>query len=91
MAATSGIKMLITPYHAPRANAICERFLGSVRRAYLDHLLIFHEKQLHRILRTYVKYFNEARPHQGLQQQVPEAEVTCVSSKRRFPLPSTTG
>jgi len=83
VAATSGIKMLTTPYHAPRANAICERFLGSVRRECLDHLLIFHEKQLHRILRTYVKYFNEARPHQGLQQQVPEAEVTSVPPDQR--------
>jgi putative transposase len=32
VAATSGIEILKTPYHTPRANAICERFLGSVRR-----------------------------------------------------------
>ena len=36
VAATSGIKILKTPYHTPRANAICERFLGSVRRECLD-------------------------------------------------------
>ena len=36
VAKTSGIKILKTPYHAPRANAICERFLGSVRRECLD-------------------------------------------------------
>jgi hypothetical protein len=41
VAVTSGIKMLKTPYHAPRANAICERFLLSVRRECLDHLFIF--------------------------------------------------
>jgi len=58
VAATSGIKILKTPYHTPRANAICERFLGSVRRECLDHVLILHEKQLHRILRAYVAYFN---------------------------------
>ncbi len=69
VAATSGIKILKTPYHAPRANAICERFLGGVRRECLDHVLIFHEKQLHRVLRAYVAYFNGARPHQGIQQQ----------------------
>ena len=40
VAATSGIEMLKTPYHAPRANAICERFLLSVRRECLDHLFI---------------------------------------------------
>jgi putative transposase len=63
LAVTSGIKVLKTPYHAPRANAICERFLGSVRRECLDHMLILHEKQLHRVLRAYVKYFNLARWH----------------------------
>jgi len=72
VAATSGIKMLITPYHAPRANAICERFLGSVRRECLDHLFIFQEKQLERVLHAYVKYFNRSRPHQGITQQIPE-------------------
>jgi transposase InsO family protein len=56
VAATSGIEMLKTPYHAPRANAICERFLGSVRRECLDHVLILHEKQLHRVLNAYVQY-----------------------------------
>jgi putative transposase len=80
VATTSGIKILKTPYHAPRANAICERFLGSVRRECLDHMLILSEKQLHRVLRSYVEYFNRARPHQGIRQQVPEREVTCVPS-----------
>jgi len=70
--ATSGITMLTTPYHAPRANAICERFLGSVRRACLDHLFILQEKQLHRVLHASVQYFNRARPHQGITQQIPE-------------------
>jgi transposase InsO family protein len=54
VAATSGIEILKTPCHAPRANAICERFLGSVRRECLDHVLVLHEKQLHRVLRAYV-------------------------------------
>jgi transposase InsO family protein len=70
--AVSGIKIFTTPSHAPRANAACERFLGSMRRECLDHVLILHEKQLHRILKTYVAYFNKARPHQGIQQQIPE-------------------
>jgi putative transposase len=83
VAATSGIKILKTPYHAPRANAICERFLGSVRRECLDHVLILQEKQLHRVLRAYVKYFNQARPHQGIRQQVPQGEVTSVPPDQR--------
>jgi putative transposase len=71
VAVTSGIKLLKTPSHAPRANAICERYLGSVRRECQDHVLILNEKQLHRVLRAYIEYFNRERPHQGIQQQVP--------------------
>ncbi|HEY6284178.1 MAG TPA: integrase core domain-containing protein [Ktedonobacteraceae bacterium] len=80
VAATSGIKILKSPYHTPRANAICERFLGSVRRECLDHVLILHEKHLHRILLAYVEYFNRARLHQGIHQQVPQGEVVCLPS-----------
>jgi putative transposase len=52
VAQTSNIEILKTPYYdyAPRANAICERFLGSVGRECLDHLLILHEKQLQRVV-----------------------------------------
>src|SRR5262249_25656617 len=82
VALTSGIKTLKTPYPAPRANAICERFLGSVRRECLDHLLILHEKQLHRVLRAYVDYFNHARPHQGIRQQIPEQRAASVPQDR---------
>jgi putative transposase len=79
VATTSGIEMLKTPYHAPRANAICERFLGSVRRECLDHLFIFQEKQLDRVLQAYVQYFNQARPHQGIKQQIPDQYGEPVS------------
>ena len=72
VAASSGIKLRKTPYHAPRANAICERFLGSVRRECLDHLLILQEKQMDRVLHAYIQYFNQARPHQGIRQQIPQ-------------------
>jgi putative transposase len=75
VATTSAIEILKTPFHAPRANAICERFLRSVRQECLDHLLILHEKQLQRILNEYVEYFNQARPHQGITQQIPELPV----------------
>jgi putative transposase len=83
VAATSCIKVLKTPYHAPRANAICERFLESVWRECLDHVLILHEKQLPRVLHAYVTYFNQARPHQGIRQQVPQGEVTSVPPDQR--------
>ena len=78
VAKISHIEILRTPYQAPRANAICERFLGSVRRECLDHVLILHEKQLHRVLNAYVQYFNHARPHQGIRQQIPEQRAESV-------------
>jgi putative transposase len=79
VAATSGIKELRTPYRTPQANAVCERFLLSVRRECLDHFLIFQEKQLCRLLKTYVSYFNQARPHQGLGQRIPEPSVLSAT------------
>ena len=81
VAATSGIKILKTPYHAPRANAICERFMRSVRQECLDHLLILQERQLQRVLNAYVGYFNQARPHQGIRQQIPERLRSVPSSQ----------
>ncbi len=71
LAAASGSRVLRTPIRAPRADATCERFLGSVRRACLDHLLVLGEAHLRRVLRAYVAYFNRARPHQGIDQAVP--------------------
>jgi putative transposase len=81
VAKTSTIEILKTPVHAPRANAICERFLRSVRQECLDHLLILEEKQLQRVLHAYVSYFNQARPHQGMAQQIPERLRSVHSSK----------
>src|SRR5947209_6252272 len=71
VAAASGIRTLRAPFRAPRANATCERFLGSVRRECLDHVLVLGERHLRRLLREDVTYFNAARPHQGVQQRVP--------------------
>ncbi len=84
VAAATGITELRTAYRAPRQNATCERFLGSVRRECLDHLLVLGEAQLRHVLREYVRYFNDDRPHQGLAQQVPVAS-------REGPTPAATG
>ena len=82
VAVGTGIEVLRTPIRAPRANAICERLLGSVRRECLDHMLILRETHLDRVLKEYIAYFNRARPHQGIQQQIPAAsEAAVVSGK----------
>ena len=59
---------------------MCERFMRSVRQECLDHLLILQEKQLQRVLTTYVVYFNQARPHQGMAQQIPEPSRSATFS-----------
>ena len=71
VAAGSRIKELRTPYRAPRANGICERFMGSLRRECLDHTLILHGKHLARVVKEYTAYYNHDRPHQGIHQQIP--------------------
>jgi putative transposase len=82
-----GIEVLRTPYRAPRANAICERFLGSLRRECLDHILILGEGQLRRTLKEYVRYFNHARPHQGIAQSIPCPPESLPHSGRVISLP----
>ncbi len=76
IAKVTGIEVLRTPFRAPRANAICERFLKSVRNECLDHMMIWSERQLYRVVREYVQYFNQARPHQGIGQKIPKGEST---------------
>jgi transposase InsO family protein len=73
VASGAGIEILKTPIAAPKANAICERLLGSVRRESLDHFLTFGEKHLFKILKSYRDYYNRQRPHQGINQNLPES------------------
>ncbi|HSR29588.1 MAG TPA: integrase core domain-containing protein, partial [Anaerolineae bacterium] len=82
VARATGIQVLRTPVRAPKANAICERFIGSLKRECLDHMLILHCYQLHRFVRVYVDYYNHSRPHQGIGQRVP------ARFPRTYPPPS---
>ncbi len=69
---TEGVRVIRTPIRSPKANAFAERFVKTVRRECLDHLLIFGERHLQRILREYVRHYNEERPHRGLSLRTPE-------------------
>jgi transposase InsO family protein len=82
VASGTGIEVLQTPYGAPRANAICERFLASVRRECLDHFLILSEWHLHRTMKQYQEYFNHARPHQGIGQRIPCRSVPATEPQK---------
>jgi putative transposase len=75
IAKASGIEELHLPPQSPNLNAICERFIGSLRRECLDHILILNERQLHRVVKDYVWYFNRARPHQGIDQRLPDQGI----------------
>jgi transposase InsO family protein len=66
-----GVEVIRTPVEAPRANAIAERFVGTVRRECLDWILIANRRHLERVLRTFVDHYNGHRPHQGLDLAAP--------------------
>ena len=83
VATGTGIDVLRTPIKAPRANATCERLLGSIRRDCLDHVLIVSEGHLRRVLKEYVVYFNRLRPHQGIGQQIPVPQRSSAASRER--------
>ena len=69
--AGADISIIRTPIRAPRANAIAERFMGTLRRECLDHLLITGPRHLDVVLREYVQHYNGHRPHRALHQQPP--------------------
>jgi putative transposase len=68
---SQGIDVIPTPVRAPNANAFMERWIRSAREECLDKLLIINEAHLRRVMREYIVFFNTARPHQGLAQQIP--------------------
>jgi putative transposase len=71
-----GIRVIRTPLQAPNANAHIERWVGSVRRECLERLLILSRRQLERVLRVYVRHYNEQRPHRALDLQTPYPRTT---------------
>ena len=70
-----GARIIKTPVRAPRANAFTERFVGTARRECLDWLLIRNERHLERVLTEFVEHYNAARPHRGIDLEVPIANV----------------
>jgi putative transposase len=71
-----GISQVRTPFRSPRANAIAERWLRSVRTECLDHLFIFDRRQLQKVLADYLDYFNHWRPHRSIGQRAPCPSMT---------------
>ena len=71
MFTADGIRILASPPQAPRASAICERTIGTLRRELSGRLLIVNEHHLHRVLTEYLRHYNTARPHRALGQLAP--------------------
>jgi len=74
------IHIIPTPFQAPNANAFAERWVRTIREECLNHLLIFNETQLRRVLQTFIGYYNTTRSHQGLQQQSPVPRPRPIST-----------
>ena len=74
------IKGIPTPYGAPNANSFCERLIGSMRRECLDHMIIFNELHLFRILKKYTHWYNHGRYHQGIED-IPEPDPEILEQK----------
>ena len=73
---SAGTEIIRTPVGAPNANAVAERWVGTVRRECLDRLLIVGRHQLVCVLRRYLEHYNQRRPHRSL------AHATPVPSER---------
>ena len=69
-----------TPVRAPKANAVAERFVRTVRSECLDWLLILNRRHLERVLRVYIDHYNTQRPHRALRFGVAYATSAIFGS-----------
>jgi putative transposase len=68
---SSGVRIIKAPVRSPRANAYAERYVGTLRRECLDHLLIHGERHLRKVLGEFERHYNDHRPHQGRSLRPP--------------------
>jgi len=73
-----GIDAIASPIHAPKANSIVERVIGTLRRECLDHLVVLNEQHLMAIVHEIVGYYNQERPHRTLGLETPERRLRPV-------------
>jgi hypothetical protein len=73
-----GVRVTKTPVRAPRANAIAERWIGTVRRECTDRLLIYSERHLRRVLAEYERHYNHHRPHRARDRRPPQPTPTVA-------------
>ena len=83
---SADIRIIRTPVRAPRANAITERFIGTLRRECLDHLLITGRRHLATVLQEFIEHYNTHRPHRSLDQHPPAGRTPPPSGATIQPL-----
>jgi transposase InsO family protein len=88
--ASEGIKIIQTPVQAPKANAIAERFVRTVRSECLDWLLILNRRHLEHVLRVFLDHYNSHRPHRSLDLAPPN-RATRTSAPYDRQRPRSTG
>jgi hypothetical protein len=66
-----GIREVVTAPRAPWQNPYVERVIGSIRRECLDHLVVFNERHLERVLSSYLDYYHRSRTHLSLDKDCP--------------------
>ena len=77
-----GLSILKSPPRSPKANSICERVIGTIRRECLDWLIPMTESHLREILKCWVAHYNGGRPHSSLGPNVPGPPNTVATSAR---------
>jgi transposase InsO family protein len=83
-----GVRPIRTPVRAPKANAFCERLVGTIRRECLDYLVPINERHLRLILKEFVVHYNRGRPHSALGPGIPEpipASVPAGVHRHKLP------
>jgi len=73
-----GIRDRPTAARSPWQNGYAERLIGSIRRDCLDHVVVFGERHLRHLLKSYQKYYNEARTHLSLDKDAPVSRMSQV-------------
>jgi transposase InsO family protein len=80
-----GITEVVTAPRSPRQNAYVERVIGSIRRECLDHIVIFNERHLRRLMSSYLDYYHRSRTHLSLDKDCPTLAPSCrAGSEDRF-------
>jgi transposase InsO family protein len=70
-----GIEEVLIAPQSPWQNPFVERWIGTLRRECLDHVIVLNEAHLKRIVTSFLEYYHPVRPHRSLDQNAPEPRV----------------